>query len=93
MCVCVCVCVCVYERERERERDTRPVTSQGQFQWDGLRESLNGVDLRESEGRGIEGSRTFPGGASSKELACQCRRQRRLGFNPWVRKIPRQRAS
>ena len=27
----------------------------------------------------------FPGGASGKELACQCRRIR---FDPWVRKIP-----
>ena len=27
----------------------------------------------------------FPGGASGKESACQCRRCR---FNPWVRKIP-----
>jgi len=30
----------------------------------------------------------FLGGASSKELACQCRRLKRLGFNPWVGKIP-----
>ena len=30
----------------------------------------------------------FPGGASGKELACQCRRH---GFNPWVGKIPRRR--
>ena len=30
-----------------------------------------------------------PGGASSKETPCQCRRFKRLGFNPWVRKIPR----
>ena len=29
-----------------------------------------------------------PGGASSKEAACQYRRQKRLGFSPWVRKIP-----
>ena len=28
------------------------------------------------------------GGASSKEYACQCRRCKRCGFNPWVRKIP-----
>ena len=27
----------------------------------------------------------FPGGSGGKELACQCRR---LGFDPWVRKIP-----
>ena len=30
----------------------------------------------------------FPGGVSGKELACQCRRCKRCGFNPWVAKIP-----
>ena len=30
----------------------------------------------------------FPGGTSGKEPACQCRRFRRPGFDPWVRKIP-----
>ena len=30
----------------------------------------------------------FPGGTSGKEPACQCRRHRRRGFSPWVRKIP-----
>ena len=30
----------------------------------------------------------FPGGASGRELACQCRRHERLGFHPWVGKIP-----
>ena len=30
----------------------------------------------------------FPCGVSGKEPACQCRRPKRLGFNPWVRKIP-----
>ena len=34
----------------------------------------------------------FPGGASDKEPACQCRRCKRQGFNPWVRKIPWRRA-
>ena len=29
----------------------------------------------------------FPG-SSGKECACQCRRHRRHGFGPWVRKIP-----
>ena len=32
--------------------------------------------------------RGFPGGASGKEPACQCRRQKRCWFNPWVGKIP-----
>ena len=30
----------------------------------------------------------FPGGTSGKEHACQCRRPKRYGFNPWVEKIP-----
>ena len=30
----------------------------------------------------------FPDCASSKEPGCQCRRYKRLGFDPWVRKIP-----
>ena len=32
-----------------------------------------------------------PGGTSGKESSCQCRRHKRRGFNPWVRKIPRSR--
>ena len=31
---------------------------------------------------------SFPGGASGKELACQCRRCKRPRFDPWVGKIP-----
>ena len=34
----------------------------------------------------------FPGGASGKEHACQCRRQKRRGFDPWVGKVPWRRA-
>ena len=30
----------------------------------------------------------FPSGTSGKEPACQCRRLKRCGFNPWVGKIP-----
>ena len=30
----------------------------------------------------------FPGGTSDKEPACQCRRHKRCGFDPWVRKVP-----
>ena len=30
----------------------------------------------------------FPGGTSDKESACQCRRHKRCGFDPWARKIP-----
>ena len=34
----------------------------------------------------------FPGGASGKEPACQCRRHKRPGFNPWGGKMPWRRA-
>ena len=33
-------------------------------------------------------NRAFPGGTSGKEPACQCKRHKRLGLDPWVRKIP-----
>ena len=32
------------------------------------------------------------GGSTGKELTCQCRRQKRPGFDPWVGKIPWRRA-
>ena len=36
--------------------------------------------------------RGFPGGTSGKELTYQCRRHKKPGFSPWVRKIPWSRA-
>ena len=30
----------------------------------------------------------FPAGAAGKESACQCRRCKRLRFDPWVGRIP-----
>ena len=30
----------------------------------------------------------FQGGTSGGEPACQCRRHKRCGFNPWVEKSP-----
>ena len=38
------------------------------------------------------GQQDFPSGASGKEPPCQCRRHKRRGFGPWVRKIPWRRA-
>ena len=40
----------------------------------------------------FKGLDMFPGGASGKEPACQCRRHKRRGFDPWVEKIPWRRA-
>ena len=41
----------------------------------------------------VQSSLCFPGGATGEEPFCQCRRHKRLGFDPWVRKIPWRRAS
>ena len=40
----------------------------------------------------VKESLGFPGGTRGKEPGCQCRRCRRLGFDPWVRNIPSGRA-
>ena len=42
-------------------------------------------------GSGLPGG-GFPGGVSDKEPAYQCRWHKKLGFNPWVGKIPWRRA-
>ena len=30
----------------------------------------------------------FPDGSAGKESACQCKRHKRCGFDPWVVKVP-----
>ena len=35
----------------------------------------------------------FPAGDSGREPACQCRKRKRLRFDPWVRKIPWRRSA
>ena len=44
-----------------------------------------GALLSEKVGNAQQG---FSAGASGGEPACQCRRRKRLGFSPWVGKIP-----
>ena len=47
------------------------------------------LELREEKTENINRYLTgFPGGASGEEPACQCRRHKRLGFYPWIGKIP-----
>ena len=41
---------------------------------------------------GMDKTQGFLSGTSGKEPACQCRRHKGRGFNPWVRKIPWRRA-
>ena len=43
------------------------------------------IDMRHIKRR-KPNQRGFPSGAQCKEFACQCRRHKRCGFNPWVRK-------
>ena len=40
----------------------------------------------------FSGHMGFPGNAGGKEPACQCRRYKRLVFDPWAGKIPWKRA-
>ena len=44
--------------------------------------------LSSSSSSGVPLLGASPDGASGKESACQCRRTKRLGFDPWVWKIP-----
>ena len=46
------------------------------------------VRKRKSNTKQTPNCMDFPGGASGKEPACQCRRYKRCRFNPWVMKIP-----
>ena len=39
-------------------------------------------------GFAVQGTKKLPKWHSGKESACQCKRCRRFGFNPWVGKIP-----
>ena len=54
-------------------------------------EKPGGLQSRESQRVGHDWATSLWlslwGGASGKELACQCRRRKRQGFNPWVWKI------
>ena len=40
----------------------------------------------------VDAGKGFPDGTSGKEPACQCRRLKREGFDPWVGKIAWRRA-
>ena len=55
----------------------------------GVAQSQTRLKRLSSSSRAILG---FPGGASGKEPAHQCRRHKRPGFYPWVGKIPWRRA-
>ena len=57
-------------------------------------ETLNFRTIRHLRGLdpGMSFNRGFPGGTNDKEPACQGRRYKRHGFDPWVRKIPWRRA-
>ena len=50
------------------------------------------VDGRKKEVNSLSQRLGFPGGASGKEPACQCRKPKRCKFDPWVSKIPWRRA-
>ena len=49
-----------------------------------MTQSRGSVNIKETH----EQVNRFPGGAGGKKAACQCRRLKRYGYNPWVGKIP-----
>ena len=50
--------------------------------------TLNMENLRVTDYFTIQPQKDCPGGANDKEPACKYRRHKRLGFDPWIRKIP-----
>ena len=50
--------------------------------------SFHHYDLGSIPGQGKCVLGDLTGGASSKEPACQCRRHKKCGFDPWVGRIP-----
>ena len=54
--------------------------------------SLNLIQTKQLSGKNlpvVSRSMGFPGGASDKESTYYCRRHKRNGSDPWVRKMPR----
>ena len=87
MCVCVCVCVCARARLHVLHWWCR-------IQWHlcwGCICGRSRDSLSRREGvcsfKGPCQGQVFPGAASGKEPACQCRRCKRCGFNQWIWKI------
>ena len=60
----------------------------GRLQSIGWQRDTTEVTKQQQLGIGVGIGTGFPGGASGKEPACQGRRCRRLGFDPWLGKIP-----
>ena len=58
--------------EDPTDREAWQVTATGSQSWTGLKRLVTGL----------------PRWRSGKESACQCRRHKRRGFNPWVRMLP-----
>ena len=82
------LCVCV-------SKPNPTLSPEGVPFWSVLRRtqvfSLLGLQIKASF-KGAQPSRGFPGSASGKEPACQCKRCKRLWFDLWVGKIPWRRA-
>ena len=60
--------------------------------WEAVWEAVSSIGKRGDRQAWVWLFLGFPGVASGKEPAYQCRRCKRHGFNPWVRKIPWRRA-
>ena len=101
----LCKCLCEAGEVRASARKVKQVGDtdlcpqrSGGHQWALGRESrdcicsLCGLNTCELNDEYLSCRLGFPGGASGKEPACQCRRHERCRFDPWVGKIPWRRA-
>ena len=76
--MCVCVCVCYGDGD----------THEWVLEVHGIIILHNVLSYPETRSMRIIACLGFSGGANGKESACQCRRPRRYGFDPWVQEDP-----
>ena len=69
------------------EFEQAPGDGEGQGGWRAAVHGIAKSQTRLSNWTTAKKAMGFPSGARGQELACQCRRHKRFGFDPWVRKI------
>ena len=69
------------------EFEQAPGDGEGQGGWRAAVHGIAKSQTRLSNWTTTKKAMGFPSGARGQELACQCRRHKRFGFDPWVRKI------
>ena len=77
-----------WEDPLEKEMQATPVFSPREFHEQRILAGYSLWGHKESDTVERLSYSHIPGGTSSKESICQCRRHKKLEFDPWVRNIP-----